>query len=105
MIKKEQEHLDLTKSVDNLINSIRALSYQPGGYLLLNDEKIKIYRARKVNDLVIASIGEVVSTNKELVVQGSDGQFEVLQLKREGKNMVDGRSFVNGYEIKGKIFK
>ncbi len=105
MIKKEQEHLDLTKSVDNLINSIRALSYQPGGYLLLNDEKIKIYRARKVNDLVTASIGEVVSTNKELVVQGSDGQFEVLQLKREGKNMVDGRSFVNGYEIKGKIFK
>lgn len=104
MISQEQEHLDLNLSASDLINYIRALSYVPGAYLYLNEEKIKIYRAKKINDLVTFPIGEIVKAKKELIFQAKDGQISILELQRPGKKMMSAESFLNGYDVYGKRF-
>lgn len=104
MISQEQEHLDLNLSASDLINYIRALSYVPGAYLYLNEEKIKIYRAKKINDLVTFPIGEIVKAKKELIFQAKDGQIAILELQRPGKKMMSAESFLNGYYVYGKRF-
>lgn len=47
VIKKEDEHICFNDSMDNVHNKIRGLSSVPGGYVLLNDERVKILLSEK----------------------------------------------------------
>ena len=97
IIKPEQEKLDLSLNADQLVGWIRGLSDEPGAYLFLNNLKIKIYKARKANDLVTAEVGRIVQADKHnLLIQAKDGQIAILELQKEGKKRMDYRSFING---------
>lgn len=106
-IKKEQEHLDLSLPAQKVVNWIRALNDHPGAYLLLDDAKLKVWRARVINDKVTHSLGEIISADKNgLIMQGKDGQISLLELQKEGKNKMDYRSFINGNQnLISKILK
>ena len=96
-IKPEQEKLDLSLSAKEIVGWIRGLSDEPGAYLYLNNLKIKIYRAKVINDLVDHEIGEIIQADKNgLVFQTKDGQISILELQKEGKKRMDYRSFING---------
>ena len=79
----------------------------PGAYLLLDEQIFKILMARKLNDKVSHQIGEIVEADKNgLVLQLKDGQIELLEVQKQGKNKMDYKSFVNGNkQILGKILK
>ena len=97
LIKPEQEKLDLEMPALSLIGWIRGLSDEPGAYLYLNNFKLKIYKAKIVNNIVDHQIGEIVSANKNgLVFQAKDAQIAILELQKEGKKRMDYRSFING---------
>lgn len=97
MIKPEQEKLNLTQSIDEIWGLIRGLSEEPGAYLLLNNQKIKIYKAKIINRIVSNEIGTIVQANKHgLIIQLIDGQLAILELQKEGKKKIDYLAFING---------
>lgn len=106
-IKKEQEHLSLEESSERIVNWIRALNDHPGAYLLLDETKLKIWKAKKVNDKVTHKLGEIVLSDKTgLIMQVKDGQIALLELQKEGKNKMDYKAFINGNQnLVGKVLK
>ena len=96
-IKPEQEKLDLSLNANQIVGWIRGLSYEPGAYLYLNNFKLKIYKAKVVNDIVDHEVGEIVKADKNgLYFQAKDGQIAILELQKESKKRMDYRSFING---------
>ena len=96
-IKPEQEKLNLSLSANQIVGWIRGLSDEPGAYVYLNNLKLKIYKAKKINDIIDHAVGEIVKADKNgLYFQVIDGQIAILELQKEGKKRMDYRSFING---------
>ena len=96
-IKPEQEKLDLGLTAQQIVGWIRGLSDEPGAYLYLNNLKLKIYKAKVINNLANHEIGEIVQADKNgLAFQAKDGQIAILELQKEGKKRMDYKSFING---------
>lgn len=97
LIKPEQEKIDLSKDIKDIYGLIRGLSDEPGAYLYLNDQKVKIFKANIANDVVNAEVGTIVEADKRgLLIQLNNGQLAILELQKEGKKRMDYRSFING---------
>ena len=97
IIKPEQEKLDLSLSAKEIVGWIRGLSDEPGAYLYLNNLKLKIYKAKVVDDSVTAIVGTIVKADKTgLYMQAKDGVISLLEIQKEGKKRMDYRSFLNG---------
>ena len=97
LIKPEQEKLDLSKNALDIYGLIRGLSDEPGAYLYLNEQKVKIFKAKIANNEVTAEVGTIVEADKRgLLIQLKDGQLAILELQKEGKKRMDYRSFING---------
>lgn len=97
LIKPEQEKIDLSKDIKDIYGLIRGLSDEPGAYLYLNDQKVKIFKANIANNIVSAEVGTIVEADKRgLLIQLNNGQLAILELQKEGKKRMDYRSFING---------
>ena len=97
LIKPEQEKLDLSKDILEVYGYIRGLSDEPGAYLYLDNQKLKIFKAKIANDLVTAEVGTIVQADKRgLLLQCQNGQLAILELQKEGKKRMDYKSFLNG---------
>ncbi|MFA5283244.1 MAG: methionyl-tRNA formyltransferase [Bacilli bacterium] len=96
-ILPENEHLSIEMPVKNLLNWIRALSDEPGGYFYLNGTKVKIYKAHHLSDTTKGALGEIDFVDDQIVVQAKDGQFVIDELQVEGKNRIRAKSFINGH--------
>ncbi len=85
LIKPEQEKLDLSKDILEVYGYIRGLSDEPGAYLYLDNQKLKIFKAKIANDLVTAEVGTIVQADKHgLLLQCQNGQLAILEkAKRE----------------------
>lgn len=105
-IKPEQEKLDLSLDVYKINGWIKGLSDHPGAYLYLDGKKIKIYKAKVLNEITDHEVGEIIQADKHgLIVQFEKGQLQILELQKEGKNRMDYKSFVNGNQgLLGKKF-
>ncbi len=96
-IKPEQEKLDLNKDVEEINGWIRGLSDHPGAYFLLEDKKLKVFKAKIINEIENHPVGEIIQADKNgLVVQLKGGQLSLLIIQKEGKNKMDYKSFLNG---------
>ena len=83
LIKPEQEKLDLSKDILEVYGYIRGLSDEPGAYLYLDNQKLKIFKARIANDLVTAEVGTIVQADKRgLLLQCQNGQLAILELQK-----------------------
>ena len=97
LIKPEQEKLDLSKDILDVYGYIRGLSDEPGAYLYLDNQKLKIFKAKIANDLVTAEVGTIVQADKRgLLLQCQNGQLAILELQKEGKKRMDYKAFING---------
>lgn len=97
MIKPEQEKIDLSMSKEEIIGLINALSDEPGAYLLLDNEKFKIFKAKIVDDSTNFEIGEIISADKKgLYLQLRNGVISLLEIQKQGKKKMDYKSFLNG---------
>lgn len=93
-ILPNEEKLSLSYSCDEFINYVRGLSDEPGGYILLDNKKLKIYRATKINNNV-GTIGKI-TINKGVYLQLKDGLIRLNEVQLEGKKRMDDKSFSNG---------
>lgn len=103
-IKPEQERLDLNLTAQEIYGWIRGLSDHPGAYFLLEGKKLKIYKAKLIND-IDGKPGEIIQADKRgLIVQLKGGQLSILEIQKEGKNRMDYKSFINGNQgLVGKV--
>ncbi len=106
-ISREQEKIDLKRTVEEIWGLIRGLSEEPGAYLLLDEQKIKIYKAEIANHLMTDEVGTIIQADKHgFIVQLKGGQLAITQLQREGKKKMDYRAFANGNpHLVGQKFK
>ncbi|AUB31430.1 methionyl-tRNA formyltransferase [Spiroplasma floricola] len=100
-LKNEEEKINWNKSANEINNFIRALSPKPIAFTFFNRERIKIKKARVIkneeNLVTIDKIflnGEVILIDKEgIVVNTGNGYLKILELQRQGKNMVKASTF------------
>ena len=106
-IKPEEEKINLEDSKERIIGQIRALSDTPGAYLYLDELKLKIYKAKIINDEVNHKAGSIIRADKGgLYLQCSNGVISLLDIQKEGKNRMDYKSFINGNQnLVNKILK
>ena len=106
-IKPEEEKINLEDSKERIIGQIRALSDTPGAYLYLDELKLKIYKAKIINDEVNHIVGSIIRADKGgLYLQCSNGVISLLDIQKEGKNRMDYKSFINGNQnLVNKILK
>lgn len=91
------EHLPLNLSVIDTLAYINALSETPGAYVILNRQKLKIFKARAKNYLGSLSIGSLLFEKNSLSIILKDGAIEILDLQLEGKKRMPSNAFLNGY--------
>lgn len=107
LIKPEQEKLSFELDSKALCGWIRGLSKQPGGYFLLDDKKIKVYKASLYDKEIIGQVGEILKLDKDaFLLQLKDGRLFVKEVQLEGKKIMDYKAFANGHgQLKGSILK
>ncbi len=95
-ISSENRKIDFNKSVNEVLNLIRAHSPKPGAWFTIKNERIKIIKARKSN-----SVGNPSTIlNETFDIGCNDGSIEPLILQREGKNAISKDDFLRGYSFK-----
>lgn len=101
-ILPEDEKLDLSKPVNLFLNWVRGLSEEPGGYIYVNDLKLKIFKAHKYSDNVANKVG-TLGVSKKVILQLSDGEVELDEVQLAGKKKMDAKSFANGSHHLDKV--
>ncbi len=95
-ISSENRKINFNKSVKEVLNLIRAHSLKPGAWFTLQNERIKIIKARRSKNIGNAS----TIINNDFHLGCKDGCIEPLLLQREGKNVVSKDDFLRGYSFK-----
>ncbi len=100
-IKPIEEFITFSQNTDEIINKIRGLSPEPGGYAMIHDTKLKIYKAQK-SDIMVDNnhqIGEIIQIKKKLVIKTLDGAIEILTIQAPGKKIMEIKDFLNGQNM------
>ena len=110
-IKREEEHIDFSKTRREVFNLIRGLSPVPGANFLLDNQEMKAYSSI-ISEKVFSSkkVGEITGLYKEGIgVNCSDGEIILTVIKPFGKKKMDAFSYINGLQNKesmiGKVLE
>ena len=103
MVQKQDGNINWnTHIAQDIINLYRAYIIWPQVYTYLNTGKKVIFEQIKfeVNYTSNLKAGhwQLDSQNNQLIIGTIDGNIAITQLKIEGKNSIDPKSFANGYQ-------
>ena len=108
-IKREEEHIDFSKTSREIFNLIRGLCPIPGANALLDGLEMKIYASMISLQSYSGICGEIVDVVKDgIVVQTGDGAIVLTEIKPFGKRRMDVSSYINGVgaeNLIGKVFE
>ncbi len=95
-IKREEEHLDFTKSGVTILNKIRGLNPWPMANILVNGEEYKVleadfFKKEKTNPYCIHEI-----TKEKIGIECQDGIIYLKVIKPFGKKIMNVKDFLNG---------
>lgn len=103
MIKKEQGHIDFTKSAITIERLVRGLNPWPSAFTFYNGKQMKVWVAKAINDASKASAeecGTVVAVAKDSIdVQTSEGVLRIYELQLEGKKRMTTQAFLLGMKV------
>lgn len=96
-IKREEEHLDFSKSCREVFNKVRALSPSPGCYTHLNNKIVKIYDGYITNEKSEGSPSKISKLYKDGIgVNTSDYIYVITSLQIEGKKKMKASDYILG---------
>ncbi len=107
-IKREEEHLDFSKSCKEVFNRVRALSPLPGCYIKLNERIIKVYDGYMTSDKAKGKFGEIVKLYKDGIgVNTKDFIYVITSLQLEGKKRMLAKDYIRGCKdnLIGEIYE
>jgi len=92
--------IDWIKPVKHVYNQIRGLAPYPTAFTFLNDKKLKIFKAEKINMGHNEPPGNILTDKKTFLHFACPGGYiSVLELQLEGKKKMDIASFLRGYHF------
>ena len=109
-IGKEHAKIDFSKSVEEIVNLVRAMNPAPLAYASVNGLKINVFTAEKAEDTQAeesVKVGEIVSDipKKGLIVKCGNGFVKILELQPSGGKKMRASDFLNGRKVKkGDVF-
>ena len=97
-ISKEEELLDFNKNARTVFNHIRGLNPNPIAYMMLGEEKLKIYDSVVTDLKHNYECGKIFLGDKSrvLVACGNNTVLELLSVQPSGKKVMSARDFANG---------
>ena len=108
-IKREEEHINFSKTKREVFNQIRGLCPFPGAYTVLDDEVFKIYKTEISPNDYKGECGKIINIYKDGIGIGcSDGEIIIKELKPSGKKRMSTKDYLNGAkkeDLIGKVFK
>lgn len=96
IISREDEHLDVSKCGKRIYNQLRALLDEPGGYVLINDLKVKLFDSTFVKEEHDYPINTIVGFEDSLVLALKCGFLYVHKLQIPGKKKMDASQIKHG---------
>jgi methionyl-tRNA formyltransferase len=106
-IKPFDALIDFGFPANRVHNFVRGLSSNPGAYTWFRGKKIKVLGGRVASETGVATArpGSVIQNRKKLLIQCANSAIEITSLLPEGKKLMDGGSFVNGFRPEaGELF-
>ena len=94
-ISKEESHIDWNESAQKLIAKINGLNPYPGAWFKHNGNRIRIIEA-EISDHY-GKKGEVITN--DLVIGCKEKSIKINLLQKEGKKILNTKSFLAGYKI------
>ena len=89
----EDRKINFYNSSDDVYNHIRAHGPKPGSWFTYRGERIKIIKAKKINELGESS----TILNKDFMIACKDGAISPEFIQREGKKVVSLDDFLRGF--------
>ena len=92
--------IDFNQNISVVHNFIRGLSPYPAAYTYIDGRELKIYKSRAVITDHQNPPGLIATDNKTYFhIYCRSGFLDILEIKQEGKKLMDVRSWLNGYKI------
>lgn len=105
-IKKEQGHLDWSKTAQEIFFQYQGLSPWPGVYGFLEGKRVILGKLKKSDLNKELEPGTLFAQGGRLYVSAVGPSLEILEIKPEGKKLLKAQDFVKGYQSSlGKVIK
>ena len=88
-------HLDTAEPITQVYNRFRGVTPEPGAYVFLDDERLKIHSARQAPQ-VTTSPGLITSRDKKLYLGCVGGSLELLTVQPAGKQSMNAMDWFRG---------
>lgn len=97
-ITKDQEHLDFIKPAETIFNQIRALSPDPGAWVMLNGQRTKLYQTEVETIDTQLPTGSIYDLGKKrlVIVAGDKKGLSIKRIQPAGKKIMDIANYMNG---------
>lgn len=92
--------IDFDQTTEQVHNFIRGMSPSPTAWTLLGDEKLKVFRSEKEQEVHQHAVGSIHSDGKRYFkVATQDGYVHLVDVQLTKRKRMDVKSFLNGHKI------
>ncbi|MGL4949173.1 MAG: methionyl-tRNA formyltransferase [Anaeroplasmataceae bacterium] len=99
-IKREEEKINFNLTSQEVHNQIRGLSTNPGAFFIINEEVIKVYESKIVDEYGQDQLpGTILCIKGELIIKTKDKAISLTSIKPSGKKTMLTRDFLNGQKL------
>ena len=99
-LNKDNCKVDWQKSAAEIHNLIRGLSPYPAAWCFFKDNgeewNVKLYEAKVISESHAFSVGQIITSKKEIKVAVKDGFIQILSLQLPGKKKMATHELLNG---------
>src|SRR6266478_5874875 len=94
-LKREHGRIDWSETAEAIERKIRAFNPWPGAFMQINNRNLKIFSAAVVD--LSGESGEILRSEKELVVAARKGAVSLDEVQLEGKRRMTATEFLRGH--------
>jgi methionyl-tRNA formyltransferase len=105
-LNRENCKVDWNKSAIEIHNLIRGLSPYPSAWCIFKDNSeewnVKLYESKVISEPHNFTIGQIITTKKDIKVAVENGFIQILSLQLPGKKKMQAQELLNGVTFSDK---
>lgn len=95
LLTKNDGEIEWSESIHNINNKIRALNPWPGTYTFWQGKRLKIIKVKPLTATTLKP-GRIAFSENAIYVGTKNGDLQILELQREGKEVQSAEDFMKG---------